>query len=71
MKRNLFAVAEISSSDNDTTDIDESVLQNLKTNFLSSSSRAKKLMILTSLPKEWSIRKIMREFNAPNYIVRQ
>lgn len=71
MKRNLFvAIAETSSSDND-TDIDESVLQNLKTNFLSSTSRAKKLMILTSLPEKWSIRKIMREFNAPNYIVRQ
>lgn len=71
MKRKLFIVAESSSSDDDTTDIDKSVLQNLKTNFLNSSSRAKKLIILSSLPKEWSIRRIMREFNAPNYIARQ
>lgn len=28
-------------------------------------------MILTCLPQTWSIRKVMREFNAPNYLVRQ
>ncbi|CAH0558681.1 unnamed protein product [Brassicogethes aeneus] len=70
VKRNLFVAVETSSSDNE-DDIDESVLQNLKTNFLCSTDRTKKIMILTSLPKKWSIRKIMREFNAPNYMVRR
>ncbi|KAG8183380.1 hypothetical protein JTE90_008282 [Oedothorax gibbosus] len=68
MKRKLFVAIENSSSENDNED---SVLQNLKSNFLSSTSRSKKLMLLTCLPANWSIRKIMREFNAPNYMVRQ
>ncbi|GBN46744.1 hypothetical protein AVEN_184302-1 [Araneus ventricosus] len=70
MKWKLFVAAENSSSEND-NEIDESILQNLKSNFLSSTSRTKKLMLLTCLPENWSVRKIMREFNAPNYIVRQ
>lgn len=70
IKRSLFVAAESSSSENE-TDIEESLLQNLKTNFMNSTSRAQKLMILTSLPEQWSIRKIMRVFNAPNYLVRQ
>lgn len=28
-------------------------------------------MILTTLPETWSVRRMMREFNAPNYLVRQ
>ena len=40
MKHKLFVAAENSSSEND-NDIDESVLQNLKSNFLSSTSRTK------------------------------
>ena len=28
-------------------------------------------MILTCLPQSWSVRKIMQDFNAPNYMVRQ
>lgn len=69
MKRKLFVAAE-TSSDSD-SDVNELILQNLKINFLNCNSRAKKLLILTSLPETWSIRKIMKEFNAPNYIVRQ
>ena len=69
LKRKLFVAAENSSSEND-NDIDKSVLQNLKNNFLSSTSRTKKLMLLTCLPENWSVRKIMHELNAPNYMVR-
>lgn len=71
MKKKLFVSAEDSDSENDAEDLNESVLQKLKTNFSNSTSRTKKLMILTCLPETWGIRKIMREFNAPNYMVRQ
>ncbi|GBM10093.1 hypothetical protein AVEN_230362-1 [Araneus ventricosus] len=70
MKRKLFVTAENSSSEND-NEIDESILQNLKSNFLSSTSRTKKPMLLTCLPENWSVRKIMSEFNTSKYIVRQ
>lgn len=70
MKRKLFVAADPSSSSQE-DDLDQSVLQNLKDQFSVSNNRVKKLMILTCLPEGWGIRKIMREFNAPNYMVRQ
>lgn len=69
LKRKLFVAAEDSSSDDE--NLDESILRNLKENFSNSTNRVKKLMILTCLPENWGIRKIMREFNASNYMVRQ
>lgn len=69
MRRTLFAHSQ-ESSDDEPEKLESSVLSNLKANF-SSAHRKKKVMILTCLPETWSIRKIMREFNAPNYMVRQ
>ena len=34
-------------------------------------NRSKKAKLLTILPKSWSVRKIMKEFGAPDYMVRQ
>lgn len=70
MKRKLFTAVE-ESSDEDTELLEDSILNKLKLNFSNCTSRVKKLMILTCLPESWSVRKIMREFNAPNYMVRQ
>ncbi|GBM54244.1 hypothetical protein AVEN_213722-1 [Araneus ventricosus] len=46
MKQKFFVAAENSSSEND-NQIDESILQNLKSSFLDSTCRTKKLMLLT------------------------
>lgn len=43
----------------------------LKEKFCSSTSRSEKIQILTILPKSWSIRKIAKEFEAPNFMVRK
>lgn len=69
MRRTLFPHSQESSGD-EPEKLESSVLSNLKANF-SSAHRKKKVMILTCLPETWSVRKIMREFNAPNYMVRQ
>lgn len=72
MRRKLFvAAAESSSSENDSDIKKSEVVKNLKIKFSNCTSRTKKLMLLTCLPENWSIRKIMREFNAPYYMVRQ
>lgn len=71
LKKNLFESTCDSSDSNENENLDDSVIQNLKENFNNSTSRTKKIMILTCLPESWGIRKIMREFNAPNYMVRQ
>lgn len=68
MKRELFPAAKHSENE---SDIEESVLQNLRNNFVTCTSKKKKMVLLTCLPQNWSVRKIMREFNAPNYMVRQ
>lgn len=69
LKRTLFPHSQ-ESSDDEHVQLEESVLSNLKANF-SIASRKKKIMILTCLPEAWSVRKIMREFDATNYMVRQ
>ena len=69
MKQKLFTNIQESSDDEDEV-LNDSVLDNLKNNF-GKCTRNKQLMILTCLPQSWSVRKIMQEFNAPNYMVRQ
>ena len=71
IKRQLFVNAEDSSDIDERSELEESCLANLKTNFSNAESRKKKVMLLTCLPESWSVRKIVREFNAPNYMVRQ
>lgn len=71
MKRKLFTSIQDSSSDEAHETLDDSILKNLKDHFSHCTSRDKKIMILTCLPDSWSVRKIMREFKAPNYMVRQ
>ena len=70
LKEKLFANAS-GSPESDTESPEESVLWNLKNNFSHLNNRRKKIMLLTWLPQSWSIRKIICEFNAPNYIVCQ
>lgn len=70
MKRQLFGNCEEDSPyGNDANE--ESVLTNLKKSFSNCELRKKMIMILTCLPESWSVRQIMREFDASNYIVRQ
>lgn len=71
IKQKLFSTAAESSSSDDNHTEKLEVIENLKIKFSSCTSRTKKLMLLTCLPENWSIRKIMREFDAPNYMVRQ
>lgn len=71
VKRQLFDNSDSSSEVDESEKLNESILINLKKAFLDSNSRKKKVMLLTCLPDSWSVRKIMREFNAPNYMVRQ
>ena len=47
------------------------VIGQLKEKFNSTVKRSEKVRILTILPKSWSVRKIMKEFGASNYMARQ
>ena len=47
------------------------IIAQLEENFKCLENRSEKVKILTILPKSWSVRKIMREFGAPDYMVRQ
>ena len=69
MRQKLFTNAEI-STESETEVQEETVLSNLKLQYSNSNSKAKN-MIVICLPETWSIRKIMREFNGPNYMVRK
>lgn len=61
-----------SSSDNDQNcDSKNEILDHLKSVYQNCESREKKIMILTLLPENWSIRKIVKEFKAPDFQVRQ
>ena len=43
----------------------------MKKKFHSTVRRSEKVKILTALPKSWSVRKIVKEFGASNYMARQ
>eukprot|EP00731_Ephydatia_muelleri_P013160 Em0007g470a len=47
------------------------VIGQLKEKFNYTVKRSEKVRILTILPKSWSVRKIMKEFGASNYMARQ
>lgn len=69
MKHSLFSVDEPCSLDDNI--LDKTVLQNLKSKLTSLTKRTTKIKLLVYLPENWSVRTNMREFNAPNYMVRQ
>jgi hypothetical protein len=71
LKKNLFESLDDSTDSNENENVENSVIQNLKDNFNNCNCRAKKIMILTCVPESWGITKIIRIFNAPNYMVRQ
>lgn len=70
------AVQKLFEADNS---VDDEIVQSaksemicqLKDKFCSSTSHSEKVQILTLLPKSWSIRKIEKEFEAPNFMVRK
>ena len=47
------------------------IISQLKEKFRSTVRRSEKVKILTALPKSWSVRKIVKEFGASNYMARQ
>ena len=47
------------------------IIAQLKEKFKCLVNRSEKVKLLTILPKSWSVRKIMKEFGAPDYMVRQ
>ena len=47
------------------------IIAQLKEKFKCLVNRSEKVKLLTILPKSWSVRKIMREFGVPDYMVRQ
>ena len=65
VKRKLL-VNECSNDEND--DLQDEFFTHVKKVF---TSRKKKLQMLTLKPNSWSVRKIMQEFSAPNYLVQQ
>lgn len=69
MRRKLFPHSWESFGD-EQEKFESFVLSNLKANF-SSAHREKKSHDINLLLETWSVRIIMREFNAPNYMVRQ
>ena len=47
------------------------IIAQLKGKFTCTENSSEKVKLRTILPKSWSVRKIMREFGAPDYMVRQ
>ena len=64
-------VMNISDSDlsPDTTESD--IISQLKEKFSTTEDQSLKIKILTVLPKNWSVRKVQKEFEASNYMVRK
>ena len=52
-------------------DAECTIIAQLKDKFHSSIKRSEKVQILTVLPKNWSIKRIVEEFGATNYMARQ
>lgn len=59
-----------SSNSCNTPPVDSEMLSQLKERF-KSCKRSEQVLILSVLPKSWSIRRIMDEFGASNYLVRK
>ena len=47
------------------------MIEQLKEKFKNCTKKSEKVQVLTVLPQSWSIRKVVNEFNAPNYMVRK
>ena len=59
---------EMESSDSD----DESeIISQLKDKFKATTKRSEKVLVLTVLPKSWTIKKVQEEFGATSYMVRK
>ena len=63
MKKKLLPERESSDSD------ESEMIAQLKDKFESTTKRSEKVLVLTVLPKRWTIRKIQEEFGASNYMV--
>ena len=56
----------------DSSDSDESeMLTQLKDKFRATTDKSEKVMVLTVLPRSWTLRKVQEEFGASNYMVRK
>jgi hypothetical protein len=73
VKRKIALVTGQSVSSSDSNDIGPEIemVQQLKEKFNETSSKSKKLSILTVLPKSWSRNKIINEFGCSEYLARQ
>ena len=47
------------------------MITQLKDKFETATKRSVKVLVLTVLPKSWTIRKVQEEFGASNYMVRK
>ena len=47
------------------------MITQLKDKFETATKRSDKVLVLTVLPKSWTIRKVQEEFGASNYMVRK
>ena len=65
MKKKLMPERESSDSD------ESEMIAQLKDKFESVTKRSEKVLVLTVLPKSWTIRKVQEEFGASNYMVRK
>ena len=70
------SVEEVSSESDEAADVKdgsdgEEMIEQLKGKFCSTVSRSEKLMILTILPKSWSLKKISRVFGVSRYLARR
>ncbi len=64
-------IATTSTNLEDETEDDSEITLQLKDKFKSTTKRSEKIMVLTVLPKSWSIRKIAMEFNCSNYMAQR
>lgn len=75
-KRRLFGLKEAgttgdSDDDDDGNDEKSEIILQLKEKYDASIVRSEKIVILTLLPKSWTVKKVQRVFNCTNYAARQ
>ena len=65
LKKKLLPERESSDSD------ESEMITQLKGKFETATKRSDKVVVLTVLPKSWTIRKVQKAFGASNYMVRK
>ena len=69
--KKITTILESATLSEEREDDEGEIIKQLKEKFHCTINKSEKVQILTVLPKSWSIRKIEKEFGAPNFMARK